>query len=243
MKRLQYGAMALCALLTAAGALSPWLVSRLQDTYVESRTETRTFDPVSLTLQTGGDTVRLQNLSGGYDHVLWTGETNLTPEEVSAAAAEAVHMLAEGGYIYDFWEDEEPQYLEPNLVIPAEETGSSSAVVWICSLSAGMCIIDDKSGKMVAMDGVEYKEELQEQAYITTDNTAAAGPEVEYWTNIASKWATILSRYYGLEVSLGEAESREYCVAVTLHFRAQNERDTCEIPLTFYGTSHVAFNL
>ncbi len=241
-------------LLTITGALLPYGVSRLQDTYVENRMETRSFDPVSLTLQQGGDVlVRLRDLSGGFDSMVWSGETKMTPEEVSSAAADVVYILADAGYIPDFFEDRSagPAYMEPNLIISTERAGSPSAVIWLCSLPGGMVFIDDESGKMVALEAPSpdiYEEFIMNSsanaAVSGRQNAFISDSQMDRFTKLASKWASTLSQYYGMEVSLNEAElPTEYSAVFQLRFQPPEDQEPCDITLTFYDNGHIFFNL
>ncbi|MDE7245711.1 MAG: hypothetical protein K2O18_17300 [Oscillospiraceae bacterium] len=243
----------LALLLTAAGALLPYTVSRFQDTLVENRTESRSFDPVSLTLKTGGDVLAgLRNLAGRFDNMSWYGETNLTLEDAAEAARSVYQMLAEGGYIEDFWEDSALYNLDdnilPNLILSTEEAGSPSAVIWFCSLPGGAVVIDDESGKMVALEAqssyvpVDY--EHMEDSIATMASTGTAIMDVGQLTNLADKWTAALSEYYDLEISLeAPVIQNEFCVSFPLCFLPQDEQNSCKVMLTFYEDGFIIFNL
>ena len=258
MKKLrQWILLPLALALTAAGALLPYIMSRVQDAFEENRTESRSFDPVSLTLQTGGDVLTaLRNLTGRFDNMTWSGGTNLDLPDVAEAARSAYQMLADGGYIVEFWDDPvlyaSEDNIAANLILSTEEAGSRSAVVWFCSLPGGMVTIDDESGKMLALEAQSSFTPLVNEWYDWEDgeetySVSSAGfpiMDVEILTDLADKWTAVLSEYYDMEIALEEPViQNEFCVSFPLCFLPQNEQNSCQVMLTFYDDGYVNFNL
>ena len=214
----------LALLLTAAGAALPWVVSDLQDAQVERGPEARQFDPVNLTLQTGGGVQEtLGLLAGSYSDLEWTGKTNLTAAEAASAAQEAVRFLNESGLTAltpeTVGEEAFTISVEPHIIMSMTES-SVSAIVWGCwidELPENWIYIDDDTGKMVRtfLFDTAWFDRLVLAANAQSsggyDNYDAglmydAGLTAEAITRQAELWRTALSDYYGVELTFSESE-------------------------------------
>ena len=211
----------LALLLTAAGAVLPWVVSGLQDARVERAPETRQFDPVNLTLQKGGGVQEtLLLLAGAYSDLEWNGRTNLSGEEAADAAREAVRMLHTAGLYFplpeDFGEDGLTVSVEPHIMMSMTES-SVSAIVWICwvdQLPETWIFIDDDTGKMVRTFLFDTRTILYDDADANLSVSGWAG-DPESLTKLAELWRQTLSEYYGIELAFNESEvSADYYSSV-----------------------------
>lgn len=211
----------LALLLTAAGAVLPWVVSGLQDARVERAPETRQFDPVNLTLQKGGGVQEtLLLLAGAYSDLEWNGRTNLSGEEAADAAREAVRMLHTAGLYFlppeDFEEDGLTVSVEPHITMSMTES-SVSAIVWICwvdQLPETWIFIDDDTGKMVRTFLFDTRAILYDDADANLSVSGWAG-DPESLTKLAELWRQTLSEYYGIELTFNESEvSADYYSSV-----------------------------
>ena len=215
----------LALLLTAAGAVLPWVVSGLQDARVERAPEARQFDPVNLTLQEGGGVQEtLLLLAGSYSDLEWNGRTNLSGQEAADAAREAVRMLHTAGLYFlppeDFGEDGLTVSVEPHIMMSMTES-SVSAIVWICwidQLPDNWIFIDDDTGKMVRAFLFDTETILYDAADV---NLSASGWEAdpEAMAKLAEAWRECLSDYYGIELLFSESEalSDDYSLVFKLH--------------------------
>lgn len=211
----------LTLLLTAAGAVLPWVVSGLQDARVERAPETRQFDPVNLTLQEGGGVQEtLLLLAGSYSDLEWNGRTNLSGQEAADAAREAVRLLHRDGLYFlspeDFGEDSLTVSVEPHIMMSMTES-SVSAIVWICwidQLPDNWIFIDDDTGKMVRAFLFDTGTILYDDADANLSVSGWAG-DPESLTKLAELWRQTLSEYYGIELTFNEAEvSADYYSSV-----------------------------
>ena len=211
----RWGLPLLAALLTAAGAAGPYMISAIQDARVAGKSETWAVDPVNLTLNSGAVQETLRLLAGPTSELEWSGNTHLTPEEAGSAAEETLRLLAEsglvplapsaalepdnGGYV--------PVYTEPRLVMSMDES-NLSAVVWICcveSMPGNWIFIDDETGKMVrTFLFVTDAGQIVNQA----DSSWTQDPEQTFKT--AEQWRVFLSEYYDMEMLFSESEREEW---------------------------------
>lgn len=244
----RWGLPLLAALLTAAGAAGPYMISAIQDARAAGKSEIWAVDPVNLTLNSGAVQETLRLLAGPTSELEWSGNTHLTPEEAGSAAEETLRLLAEsglvplapsaalepdnGGYV--------PVYTEPRLIMSMDES-NLSAVVWICcveSMPGNWIFIDDETGKMVrTFLFVTDAGQIVNQA----DSSWTQDPEQTFKT--AEQWRVFLSEYYGMEMLLGESVREEwedwedwYSSLFTLSFDAGTAR------LTLLGNGDVYFN-
>lgn len=244
----RWGLPLLAALLTAAGAAGPYMISAIQDARAAGKSEIWAVDPVNLTLNSGAVQETLRLLAGPTSELEWSGNTHLTPEEAGSAAEETLRLLAEsglvplapsaalepdnGGYV--------PVYTEPRLIMSMDES-NLSAVVWICcveSMPGNWIFIDDETGKMVrTFLFVTDAGQIVNQA----DSSWTQDPEQTFKT--AEQWRVFLSEYYGMEMLLGESVREEwedwedwYSSRFTLSFDAGTAR------LTLLGNGDVYFN-
>lgn len=244
----RWGLPLLAALLTAAGAAGPYMISAIQDARAAGKSEIWAVDPVNLTLNSGAVQETLRLLAGPTSELEWSGNTHLTPEEAGSAAEETLRLLAEsglvplapsaalepdnGGYV--------PVYTEPRLVMSMDES-NLSAVVWTCcvaSMPHNWIFIDDETGKMVrTFLFVTDAGQIVNQA----DSSWTQDPEQTFKT--AEQWRVFLSEYYGMEMLLGESVREEwedwedwYSSLFTLSFDAGTAR------LTLLGNGDVYFN-
>lgn len=211
----RWGLPLLAALLTAAGAAGPYMISAIQDARAAGKSEIWAVDPVNLTLNSGAVQETLRLLAGPTSELEWSGNTHLTPEEAGSAAEETLRLLAEsglvplapsaalepdnGGYV--------PVYTEPRLVMSMDES-NLSAVVWTCcvaSMPHNWIFIDDETGKMVrTFLFVTDAGQIVNQA----DSSWTQDPEQTFKT--AEQWRVFLSEYYGMEMLLGESVREEW---------------------------------
>ena len=244
----RWGLPLLAALLTAAGAAGPYMISAIQDARAAGKSEIWAVDPVNLTLNSGAVQETLRLLAGSTSELEWSGNTNLTSEEAGSAAEETLRLLAEsglvplapsaalepdnGGYV--------PVYTEPRLVMSRDES-NLSAVVWTCwieSMPGNWIFIDDETGKMVQtfLFAADAGQTLSKAVIGWTQD-----PEQTFKT--AEQWRVFLSEYYGMEMLLGESVREEwedwedwYSSLFTLSFDAGTAR------LTLLGNGDVYFN-
>lgn len=211
----RWGLPLLAALLTAAGAAGPYMISAIQDARAAGKSEIWAVDPVNLTLNSGAVQETLRLLAGPTSELEWSGNTHLTPEEAGSAAEETLRLLAEsglvplapsaalepdnGGYV--------PVYTEPRLVMSMDES-NLSAVVWICcveSMPGNWIFIDDETGKMVrTFLFVTDAGQIVNQA----DSSWTQDPEQTFKT--AEQWRVFLSEYYDMEMLFSESEREEW---------------------------------
>ena len=95
----RWGLPLLAALLTAAGAAGPYMISAIQDARAAGKSEIWAVDPVNLTLNSGAVQETLRLLAGPTSELEWSGNTHLTPEEAGSAAEETLRLLAESGLV------------------------------------------------------------------------------------------------------------------------------------------------
>ena len=211
----RWGLPLLAALLTAAGAAGPYMISAIQDARAAGKSEIWAVDPVNLTLNSGAVQETLRLLAGPTSELEWSGNTHLTPEEAGSAAEETLRLLAEsglvplapsaalepdnGGYV--------PVYTEPRLVMSMDES-NLSAVVWICcveSMPGNWIFIDDETGKMVrTFLFVTDAGQIVNQA----DSSWTQDPEQTFKT--AEQWRGFLSEDYDMEMLFSESEREEW---------------------------------
>lgn len=217
MKLLKRWVLLLCTLLlTAAGAVLPWMVSSLQDARVGRTPETRQFDPVNLTLQTGGGVQEtLLLLAGSYsdlDDLEWSGRTNLTEEAAADAARKAIRMLNENGLCALLPEESEEDgctiTAEPHFIMSMTES-SLSAIVWVCwsdQQPENWIFIDDDTGKMVRVFFINT--EANSKATYTEDaRIVNSSWEPEEMAKLAEAWRQTLSDYYSIELTFSQSEA------------------------------------
>jgi len=239
----RWGLPLLAALLTAAGAAGPYMISAIQDARAAGKSEIWAVDPVNLTLNSGAVQETLRLLAGPTSELEWSGNTNLTSEEAGSAAEETLRLLAEsglvplapsaalepdnGGYV--------PVYTEPRLVMSMDES-NLSAVVWICcveSMPGNWIFIDDETGKMVrTFLFVTDAGQIVNQA----DSSWTQDPEQTFKT--AEQWRVFLSEYYDMEMLFHESEQKNdnYSNVFNLNF------DRGTVRLEFVWDGDVYFN-
>lgn len=239
----RWGLPLLAALLTAAGAAGPYMISAIQDARAAGKSEIWAVDPVNLTLNSGAVQETLRLLAGPTSELEWSGNTHLTPEEAGSAAEETLRLLAEsglvplapsaalepdnGGYV--------PVYTEPRLVMSMDES-NLSAVVWICcveSMPGNWIFIDDETGKMVrTFLFVTDAGQIVNQA----DSSWTQDPEQTFKT--AEQWRVFLSEYYDMEMLFHESEQKNdnYSNVFNLNF------DRGTVRLEFVWDGDVYFN-
>lgn len=219
----------LALLLTAAGAALPWVVSSLQDAQVERGPEARQFDPVNLTLQTGGGVQEtLGLLAGSYSDLEWTGRTRLTAAEAASAAQEALRFLNGSGLTSLTPEGIGAEGFtfstEPHIIMSMTES-SVSAIVWCCwidELPENWIYIDDDTGRMVrtflfdtAWAGalpLLPSQSIGEDVSVDVGGWAKAPESI---VKLAELWRAALSDYYGVELTFSESEvSADYYSSV-----------------------------
>ena len=233
----------LAALLTAAGAAGPYMISAIQDARAAGKSEIWAVDPVNLTLNSGAVQETLRLLAGPTSELEWSGNTHLTPEEAGSAAEETLRLLAEsglvplapsaalepdnGGYV--------PVYTEPRLVMSMDES-NLSAVVWTCcvaSMPHNWIFIDDETGKMVQtwLFAADAGQTLSKAVIGWTQD-----PEQTFKT--AEQWRVFLSEYYDMEMLFHESEQKNdnYSNVFNLNF------DRGTVRLEFVWDGDVYFN-
>ena len=201
-------------LLVAAGMAMPWLVSKVQDSAVETGSETRLFDPVSLTLQKGEDVQDvLRLLAGSTSELEWRGKTNLTAEDAAHAAEDAMRRLDESGLTV-LIPEELAEYgltmsVEPRMVMSMNES-SLSAVIWLCWMEEtpyNWIFIDDETGKIVRA----FLNETWLGSWSAHSNASVTvGWDTEMLAERAELWRSFLSEYYGIEMVFAGSEDQEY---------------------------------
>ena len=246
------GLLLLVSVLTAGGALLPYTVSRIQDRYVESQTESRSFEPVSLTLlEDGGLLLMLENMPQCLG-MSWEGDTNLTESEITAAARDTVSALTDAELIYahaqkyllnrELLEEMELERLKelcdifPMLMVSTTNADFSS-VAWACYWHMGfdgLFFFDDISGGLVSasIDMSDYDPFVVAQS----DNP-------ELYTKLVYNWRDFFADYYSIEnisVSLPQ-QSNDY-LAFTLLFVPENGHDSFKVPLVFFDNGYFTFN-
>lgn len=257
MKKLRQWGLLLCALLlTACGALLPYAVSRMQDRYVEDRTETRSFEPVSLTLLEGGSLLLILEKMPNSFTMGWSGETNMTELDVMAAARDAVSAITDAGLIQvyaqkyplnrDLLEQMDLERLMelcelvPMLMVSTADA-DFSAVVWCCFWHMGFdgrLFFDDLSGQLVSATF-----DIFETDHYETDRRPDTWAELS--TKQAYIWQDFFAAYYdGIEnVSIADMEQNsEYMMTFILLFEPGNGQDSFRVPLVFYDSGYFTFN-
>lgn len=195
----------LTLLLIASGALLPYTVSSLQDSLIETRTETRQLATVNLTLQQGQSLNEvLQLVANEYTMFTYNGPTNLSSAEALQDAKQALQRISDTVRPC-------PLSIEADVDINLglfvqNDNGEVSALIWLFNFTNNLpadnylVMIDDASGKMVRFIAENANNIVESSNYgFVYETTKVEVSEVNY-DDIREKWRGFCREYYGMEI-------------------------------------------
>lgn len=184
-------------LLTVAGAAMPYLASRAQDARVAQADTVRDLDAVRLTLWEPTEIGSVLKMVAGADtsETYWPGETHMTAAEAAAAVESIAEQLAEAGLL-DAWQAAEAETV-PTLMVSGD--GEVSAVIWkyIEPYAGFQALVDDSSGKLVALQGFSPWLEFVREVVMDTGDAYMVAADRERLRERMEGWAGFCRDYYG----------------------------------------------